>query len=290
MAVIPSQGGGLGPVRGFAFPANEGTPEEIHGGPANPVHGKPGEDAQPYSWESQLTQAAEKGGPYGAENGLLGDTYCLEGEPAGQLGHDPYSDLTPYRGHAAPMTSAASGPLGSQYDDINRQLEPAAEIRGTDLGASRKMTLSELGDAQNDQWQEIWNVEDEPSKYPAGSPQTGFSVFGFGTNDRTVNPLRKVNGYQFNMGHHHRRFATGSIPGNYMWMKAVGRPAFKNAAGIARPAIGPNSPFHGDDLGLSFGIQGAVLVEVPTEYQPPPTPQTAAPVNSDTSAPAIPLW
>jgi hypothetical protein len=292
MAPIPGYFPGMGPIRGFNAPEPEAPPEVVHGSSANPAHGQWGEAAQPYSWQSQLTNYSGHTGPYGLENGLLGDENAMQGEPAGQLGHDPYGDLTPYRGHAAPMTRTLSGPLPSQYDAVNQQLVQAAEIRSTDLGASRKFTLTEVGDAQQDHWQGIWDVSTEPTKYPqpGSDPAHGASMFGFGTNDRPVNANRKVNLFGFGNGHHHRRFAIGSIPGNYMWMKPGGRAMIKTLAGPARPAVGANSPFEGDDLGASFGIQGAVLVDVPSEYQPPPSPQVAAPVNYDEPAPSVPLW
>jgi hypothetical protein len=291
MAPIPGYFPGMGPIRGFVAPEPEAPPEVVHGGPVNPFHGQWGETAQPYSWQSQLTNFSGHSGPYGLENALLGDEDVIEGEPAGQLGHDPYGDLVPYRGHAAPMTVTLSGPLPSQYDAVNQELVQGAEIRSTDLGTSRKWTTTELGDAQQDSWQEIWDVSIEPEKYPAGSdPSRGSNLFGFGNNDRTVNGLRKLNLFGFGDGHHHRRIATGSVPGNYMWMKPGGRPLVKSLPGPARPAVGADSPFEGDDLGLSFGIQGAVLVNVPSEYQPPPSPQVAAPVNYDEPANPVPLW
>lgn len=282
---------GMGPIRGFKDPEPEAPPEVVHGGPVDPKHGEWGETAQPYSWQSQLTNYTGHLGPYGIENELLGNTDDLAGEPAGKLGHDPYGDLVPYRGHAAPMTVTLSGKLPSQYDAINDQLVQAAEIRGTDLGTSRKFTTTELGDAQQDHWQEIWDVSDERGKYGAGEPHgSGISLFGFGNNDRPINPFRKINGFGFNMGHHHRRIAVGSVPGNYMWMRPGSRPQSKTLPGPARPAVGVDSPFEGDDLGLSFGIQGAVLVNVPSEYQPPPSPQVVAPVNYDEPAAPVPLW
>ena len=282
---------GIGPVVGFQDPEPEATPEEVHGGPVNLTHAQWGEQAQPYSWESQLTNYHGRTGPYGPENAMLGDEDALYGMDEGQLHQDPQADMVPYRGHAAPMTVTLSGALPSQYDAINAQLTQAAEIRSTDLGASRKFTVNDMGqDVQNDTWQEIWDVSDQPEKYPANPPWNGYTQFGFGTNDRPSNSLRKVNGFGFNKGHHHRRFAVGSIPGNYMWMRPGGRPLFKTLAGPARPAVGANSPFEGDDLGQTFGIQGAVLVEVPSEYQPPPSPTLAAPVNADEPAPGIDLW
>lgn len=288
---VPSYFPGMGPLRGFNAPEPEATAEQVQGGPADPFHGQSGEAAQPYSWQSQLMNYTGMTGPQGPENQLLGNTAELEGLPEGQLGHDKYADLTPYRGHAAPTTVTLSGPLPSQYDAINEQLVQAAEIRGTDLGASRSKTLDTLGDVVQDHWNQIWDVSESPELYPAGEKYaSGISLFGFANNDRPVNPFRKMNSYGFQYGHHHRRYAAGSIPGNYMWMRPGSRPQIKSLPGPARPAVGKDSPFEGDDLGQSFGIHGAVLVQVPTEYQPPPSPQLAAPISYDEPAPGVPLW
>lgn len=289
MAGIPSYFPGLNGIRGYQDPTPEATPEEVHGSPANPAHGNWGEQAEPYSWQSQLIPYAGKTSPRGPENQLLGSTTDFDGMPAGQLGHDPYADLTPTT-HAAPTNVTLSGALPSQFDAINQQLVQGAENRSTDLGGSRKYSLTELGDAQQDEWAGIWDVSDEPGKYPDGPAWSDTSQFGVGVNDRPGNPLRKRNGFGFDRGHHHRRFARGSIPGNYMWMRPGGRPMIKSLPGPARPAVGVDSPFTGDDLGASFGIQGAVLVSVPQEYAPPPGPQLVSPVNSDDPAPEIPIW
>lgn len=290
MAVpVPAYFPGMQGIRGYNLGDPEATPEEVHGRPVNPSHGQWGEEAQPYSWQSQLTNYSGHSGPYGSEAGMY-DTADYSGLPAGELHQDPRADMVPYRGHAAPTNVTLSGKLPSQYDAINEQLIQGAENRGTDLGASRKDSLYPGGDPTQDNWAEIWDITDQPGKYPAGQPWTGYAAFGFANNDRPVNPFRKVNQYGFNMGHHHRRFAIGSIPGNYMWLRPSGRPEIKSLPGPARPATGENSPFTGDDLGASFGIQGAVLVQVPSEYQPPPSPQLGGAVNYDEPAPSVSLW
>jgi hypothetical protein len=281
---------GMSGIRGYIDPTPEASAEEVHGGPANPHHAEVGEQAQPYSWQSQISNYTGKTGPLGPQNQLLGDEADMAGAPAGTLGSDPYSDLVPNRGHAAPMTVTLSGSLPSQADAIDHQLIQSADIHATNLGSSRKFSTTQAGDVQQDEWSEIWDVSDEAGKYPEGQKWNGFTGFGFGTNDRPVNPFRKLNAFGFNMGHHHRRFAYGSIPGNYMWMRPGGRPMVKSLAGPARPPVGEDSPFTDQDLGLTFGIQGAVLVEVPSEYQPPPSPQLVKPINTDSPAPGIELW
>ena len=281
---------GMSGITGFVDPTPEATAEEVHGGPADPHHAEVGDQAKPYAWQSQLSNYTGRTGPLGADNQLLGDEADLAGSPAGTLGSDPYSDLVPYRGHAAPMTVTLSGALPSQADAINDQLGQSAGIHSVDLGSSRKFSTTQTRDVQQDTWTEIWDTSESPDKYPAGQPWSGFALFGFGNNDRTENPLRKKNSFGFQLGHHHRRFAVGSIPGNYMWMRPGGRPMVKSLAGPARPPVGEDSPFTDQDLGMSFGIQGAVLVEVPQEYQPPPSPQLVKPVNADSPAPGIELW
>lgn len=289
MPILPGQFPSIGPVTGYYDAEPEASPAEVHGNPANPFHGQWGEQAQPYAWESKLTNFSGHMGPYGPENELLGDDGVADGMPAGHLGSDPYGDFTPNT-HAAPMNVTLSGTLPSQHDAINQQLVQGADNRSTDLGASRKASLTEAGDLQQDHWREIWDVSQGDDKYPPNPKWNGYSEFGAGVNDHTSNPLKKMNLFGFDKGHHHRRYAAGSIPGNYMWMRPGSRPMIKSQAGPARPATGEDSPFTGDDTGLSFGIQGAVLVDVPTEYQPPPSPTIAAPVNYDSPTPPIPLW
>ena len=55
----------------------------------------------------------------------------------------------------------------------------------------------------------------------------------------------------------------------------------KGLPGPARPPIGVDSPFYGDDLGAAFSINGAILQNVPPEYTPPPQPNLAASIASD---------
>jgi hypothetical protein len=168
------------------------------------------------------------------------------------------------------------------------------ENHASDLGTSRRMTHDETLEAQQDHWQEIWEANpgsDDVNKAPL---QTAMASGGWGTNDHKSNPVAKVNSFDYGASHMHRRFAVGTIPGNYMWMKPGGRPMFKTMAGPARPAVGGNSPFAGDDLGASFAYDnGAVLTAVPTEYIPPPAPNVA-PVNPayDTSqgTDGVELW
>jgi hypothetical protein len=68
-----------------------------------------------------------------------------------------------------------------------------------------------------------------------------------------------------------------------MWMTPTGRPLMKTLPGPARPAIGENSPFTGQDLGASFSYNGAILQNVPTEYVAPPQPNLTTPPAADSN-------
>ena len=61
-----------------------------------------------------------------------------------------------------------------------------------------------------------------------------------------------------------------------MWMRPGGRVLVKNIPTVARPAIGPDSPFHGDNTMVDFDPHGALLMNTPTEYVPPAQPNLAA--------------
>ncbi len=260
------------------------TPEERMGGPANPYHAQLGEQARPYAWESHATQAAGHG-PYGAENQLLGDpTWFME--EGGTLTDDPLADYNQpsiTRSHGSVKNLTLSGTLPSQYDAVNLQTEQMNK-KLSDLGTSRKMTHNQLGYARQDEWTEIWEVNPGNLEKPAVDGSVAYQANGFGANDRPTNPYAKKNSFGLDSKHMHRRFATGSIPGNYMWMRPRGRPMHRNLPGPARPAIGNDSPFTGDDLGFAFSYDtGAVLQTQPVEYIPPPAPNiaTTTPVYAD---------
>lgn len=270
------------------------TPEERMGGAANPAHSELGEKSKPYAWESQMVQAGGHG-PYGPENQLLDDEFWFI-EPGGTIHEDPLADLnTPdiTRSHGSVHNVTISGPVPSQYDAIGRQLSQMVN-KSSDLGTSRSMTHDQQGYAQQDDWRELWELNPGHDDVPMIGKQFGFTAFGFGTNDRPSNAYRKTNLYGYDSSHMHRRYAAGHLPGNYMWMRPQGRPMFKTLAGPARPAIGSESPFQGDDLGYSFSYDtGAILQSTPQEYVPPPSPNvnTYEPVYDDPyGTNAIEMW
>lgn len=278
------------------------TPEERYGGTADPFHGHTGEQDKPYSWQS-LQMPAASHGPYGPQNQLLDDEYWFL-EPAGYPEQDPDFDrnmpsLT--RSHGSVHNVTISGPLPSQYDAINRQLSQMGN-KASDLNTSNSMMYNSLGYVQNDNWNEIWVVDDGSSDLPEVGKQFSHQANGFGVNDAASNASRKTN-FLGGWGdkHFHRRYANGHIPGNYMWMRPNGRPLFKTIAGTAKLPIGPDSQFTGvddpngnpKDIGFPFDPYGAVLQSTPTEYVPPPAPNVA-PVtpaySNDYGTDGVDLW
>lgn len=159
-----------------------------------------------------------------------------------------------------------------QPDAREEHLLWSLQLHAIDSGASRRMHTTT--DAQQDSWAEVWTVDPGTSMQDQTNGQVRQAVAGWGSTDRSANPNRQ-NSYGFDSAHLHRRYATGSIPGNYLWMKPAGRPLHKTVAGPARPAVGEASPFTGQDLQRDYGVQGAVLQDVAVEYTPPAEPYIA---------------
>lgn len=272
---------GLSAIAGYQVHIDahaQATPEQRMGDPADPRHAEGLVVAGNYPWLSKQTPTGTHG-PYGPENQLLANPDEWLFFPAGDEYDDPTFDHTPAR-RAAPWPKGInSGPVPSANDpdQTARQLQISRGIHGVRWGAGLK-SLTAL-DAQAGNWTEIWEVDPGHSDQVPIPKQLMSSGFMWGTTDRTQSMARQ-NEFGFDSAHKHRRFADAPIPGNYMWMRPQGRPMMKTLAGPARPAIGPTSPFAGQDLGQAFGIDGAILQNVPREYVPPPTPNLQAPVNS----------
>ena len=289
---------GLNALAGYNAISNKdpfATGEQRMGGPANPYHSQVGEQAVPYSWQSQAMPGG-KIGPMGTENQLLDDEFWFL-ESAGTPEKDPTFDynmpnLT--RSHGSVKNITLSGPIPDQAGAIHLETMQM-ENKGSDLNTKAGMQETALGDVTQDNWLEIWNVNNGSDDYPPDpTKQIATAVAGYGTHDRTSNPMHKRNEFEFDSKHMHRRYAWSSIPGNYLWMIPGGRPLFKSIPGTAKPPIGPGSQFEGQDLGFAFSYDtGAVLMDTPQEYVPPPapniatyTPQYASPMGTD----AIDLW
>jgi hypothetical protein len=247
--------------------------EDRSGGAANPhvieSHSDP-------AYQSQLTKAGSHG-PYGLENQLLGDDmWFIEPADAPELNPEfDYNTPNLTRSHGSVSNIVSNGTVPSQYDSINLQIAQM-DNKLSDMGTSRRMTHSQDLEPLNDHWQEIWEVDNGSSDVPDTTKQIAYQANGFGVADSVSNAYHKTNEFGFNSKHMHRRFAIGHIPGNFMWMRPQGRPLFKSIAGVARPPVGGNSPFAGQDVGFAFSYDtGAVLMNTPEEYIPPPSPNIA---------------
>lgn len=261
---------GLTGLAGYQVQIDSGaqaTPEQRSGGTADPRHAQVGESAPPYLWNSQLVQTGSHG-PYGPENQMLGDPEWIWQE-AGDVADDPTFDRTPSTGAAPFPRGILSGPIpGENPDAVAFQRAQSAAIHGVNMGASARMQRGY--DALNDSWDGFYE-QNPGNTLTEGPPSDQYRSAGFmfGTTDRQQSFARQ-NEYGFDTAHMMRRYATGSIPGNNYWMRPGGRLLAKSLPGPARPPIGPDSPFAGQDLGQAFSISGAMLLNQPTEYVAPP--------------------
>lgn len=266
---------GLSPLAGFVREQAFATPEQRSGDPADPRHARrywAAPERMPWHLRAWALAPVSPVINPGLPDTRLGNA----SQPAGTMSPGtPYMDATPYGTHAAPWPKGAETTVDP--DAVARRLEQSAVIHGTGLGGSQQKWLQIA--ALQDRWVEVWNPGPETPTVQAAPPQqVAMASAGWGSTDRVGNP-RGVNDHDFQNAHLHRRYAAGSIPGNYMWMKPGGRPLVKSVPGPARPAIGPASPYEGQDLAVAFGVQGAVLQQPAADYEAPPDPYTAPPLS-----------
>lgn len=273
---------GLQPLEGYVNPDPEATPEERLGEPADPRHGEL--TGGPYPWEAF---PGEPHGPYGLDNQLIGGAdIVLLADPAGQLAQDPTADLQPVT-HAAPWPKGIPQGVGpDETADWNAQL---AGIHAENFGADRAVLYDPGSDPVQDNWRDFYDVDPGQSVQDPSVPgQVKASAGGWGNTDR-VQSFAKQNEYGFDSAHLHRRYAAGSIPGNYMWMRPGSRPMVVDIPGTAVTPVGPDSPFYGQDPSIPFNTQGAALTVLPAEYQAPPDPALAATFPAE-GTPGVDLW
>lgn len=280
---------GISPIQGISgFVISDGqqaTPEQRLGGTADPRHSDLGEIDTPYPWEAF---PGEPHGPYGAENGLLGMDICSYSSPAGQVRDDPTMDQTPIT-HAAPWPKGV--PQSTFPDETTPWRDQENDIHASNLGGSREALYLPTANPVQDDWQEIWDVdpgETFPAMQELPSQLLAGGSGGWGSRDR-VQSYAGQNGFGFDSWHRHRRYAAGSIPGNYMWLQPGGRPLVKTVPGTAKVPVGTDSPFYGQDPGVPYDPQGAALMTLPAAYQAPPDPALAV-SNNYTEPPPVPLW
>jgi hypothetical protein len=274
----------LGSIRGFLNNNPEATPEEVHGGPVDEFHGHSGEVADPSGWVAYGGAWGDHPiGPIGPENELLGDPPENGTFRAGNLNQDPTGDETPYRTHAGPFPRGRETSIDP--DATSRQLVQNARLRSVNTGAELSRQYRPTMFAQQDHWKVLQqNRRGSTLLDPALPRQMQGAIAGAGNRDSEIS-MAQQNVYDFNTAHQRRRYATGSIPGNYLWMRPGGRPMVKTLAGPARPANGPG-PFQGQDIGQSFRYDtGAVLQDPGAQYTPPPVPYVAPAIPSQDAAP-----
>lgn len=249
----------------------QATAEQRLGDPADVRHGH---DlvaplaATGYPWEVLAGVVGPKG-PYGNQAQLVGQAQGWAA-PHGDPGQDPFFDATPDT-HAAPVVRGVE--QSRDPDASARRLAQSMAIHGMDTGG--KTRLQAQVTALQDSWTDFYTVGEGSTMQDRNVPgQLKAAAGGFGTTDRAQSFARQ-NEHGFDSAHSHRRWATGSIPGNYLWMRPGGRPMVKSQPGPSRPAVGEVSPFTGQDLTRNRGLQGAVLTDVATEYVAPPEPYLA---------------
>lgn len=261
-------------LSGFTVDQPEADPEERSGNPADPRHGNVGEAAQPYSWQSLQTPGALANSPGPAEDDLIGEDhyYTLT---AGSMEEICAGDTAPWT-HNGPWPADPIGDGSVGPDNAVRQLEVNAALRSIKVGPASRAIYRPWAKPVQDAWQEIWQVDANSDDIPNAPDQLKASLApgGRGSTDRRQSFARQ-NSYGFDSRHMHRRFAVGHIPGNFPWMRPGSRPLVKSIPGPAKPAIGPNSQFAGDNLGQAFSTDGAILTGAPNAYGGPPTPYVA---------------
>lgn len=267
----------LSGLQGFVNQSPEATPEQIQGGPANPAHQQSWWEEDEFSPLQSAISGYTGTPPIGLP--VFADAADEIGEgdaslPAGYLAQSPISDMTP-RTHAAPWPKGVEQSVSP--DAVSRQLEQSANIHASDTGAGRTMFYQ--NPALQDHWQDFVNVTPGESMLDSdigAQAKSGMAPGGYGSHSREQSNAVQ-NRYGYDSRHAHRRFAVGSIPGNYMWMKPGGRPMIKSLPGPARPANGPG-PFEGQDTGWGYAASspvGGVLQNAPVEYQQPAQPVLA---------------
>lgn len=284
---------GVNGITGFVIAEPQAPPFNQQGGPADPRHGNRGERAKPYPWE--VVPMGPYPGLMNPDDGII-DSTTNWGLPAGMLGQDPTGDQTPAY-HAAPypvespaLPMADQLDVGSRLEGSSRQLNQSASIHAARTGAGYKRLYLPQMLSRQDEWTGFFNPVTGDDIVPAVPPSIGVAAFGFNVNDHVSNPYAKKNSYGLATSHRHRRYATGSIPGNTLWLRARSRPMVRSFTG--QHNFPTSGAFAGDDPGANFSYQGAVLTAMPTEYSSPPQVNlAAAPSYDDTgSVPEITYW
>jgi hypothetical protein len=263
-------------LQGYVQQAPEADPTEVQGGSVNPNHARAfWAEPELYPWESGINGLDASSYPIPIFTDSVGT--LPEGEAAGDPRQDPGHDYTPYHTHAAPWPKGLDGIRkgNQQPQGTSEFLDESAGIHASNTNASAQRVY--MPQAQQDDWDAFYTVTPGESMVDTNvGPQikSGSAPGGWASHSRAQTFARQ-NEYGFDSAHKHRRWARGSIPGNYMWMRPGGRPMVKSIPGPARPAVGETSPFNGQDVSWGYAASsqvGGVLVNSPTEYSQPAQP------------------
>jgi hypothetical protein len=260
-------------LSGFVIENPEASPEDRSGNAADPRHEKVGEQAEPYSWQSLQVPGAALPTVDDIGEGFIDDGITeYWTQTASNVEELPSGDTAPWT-HAGPWPSDPIGDGSVSPDNLVRNAMINAELRSQKVGPNPRAIFRPQANPQQDNWNEIWNVDPNSDDIPEVSNQmkAALAPGGRGSTDRRQSFARQ-NQYGFDSRHMHRRFAFNHIPGNNLWMRPASRPLVKTIPGPAKLPIGPTSQFAGQDPGLAFGTQGAILNDLPNAYNPPPTP------------------
>lgn len=283
---------GVNSITGYVISEPQAPPFEQQGRPVNPAHSNWGEKASPYPWE--VVPMGPYPGKISPVDGIVEQEDSQWSIPAGYLSQDPTADQTPAY-NAAPFPK--EGPLLPSPDQMDvhgrkegsiRQLLESASIHASNTGAGLKRLFLPQMLAKQDNWQLNYNAVSGEDLVPATPPQIGVAAFGFNVNDHVSNPYAKKNQYGLNQSHRYRRIATGSIPGNTLWLRARSRPLVRSLTGNYHFPV--SGAFAGDDPGATFDINGAILTNTPTQYDTPPQVNLAPSLSDTSTVPEIPYY
>lgn len=282
---------GVNGITGYVIASPEAPPFEQQGGTVDPYHSNTGEMARPYPWE--VVPIGPYPGKISPDDALIDDSENW-GIAAGILSEDPTADQTPAYNAAPFLRENPVEPMAEQLDTRNRnkgsarQLWASMRIHAANRGAGLRRLFAPTQLAKQDSWNAFFNPVQGEDIVPKIPGSIANNAGGFGVNDHVSNPYAKVNSYGFNTSHRHRRYATGPIPGNTLWLKARSRPMVRSFTGIHQFPV--SGAFAGDDPGATFGIDGAILTGTPSQYAPPPQPMLGNPVISTAEVPDISFY
>lgn len=271
---------GVGPSYVNADPG--ATPAQIHGGPANPVHGQslwPNPFAYPWTYQSGIPTSGAASVPPGLPSG---------GAPPGlPAGTDPYAYANPEAtgSHGAPWPKFGTSDLSVNSRDTAAFMQEQNSLnRGVDTGgAERFQTAPDVTTKMP--WGFEAQFESAGQTILQGVPAQMQGQMG---RDR-VQGTPPLNSYGFDGAHVTRPRAGGHVPGNFLWLRGAQRPMIVNRLGRNTYPVGTGSYFEGQTPGQG-SVDAAVLAGLPAAYTPPPLPPTGDTLDASSAPPVWSSW